>query len=91
KRRLALPHDLQLHPGVPAARQRLPVRGYAQGGEWHSLRLLVDGEVIAQTENAAAVESWWQLSPGPHRFWLEGERLTDGATERSEPVLVVVE
>ncbi len=80
-----------LHPGVPAARQRLPVRGYAQGGEWHSLRLLVDGEVIAQTENAVAVESWWQLSPGPHRFWLEGERLTDGATERSEPVLVVVE
>ncbi len=80
-----------LHPGVPAERQRLPVRGYASGGVWHSLRLLVDGEVIAQAEKATAVESWWQLASGPHRFWLEGEQNAGGPTERTEVISIVVE
>ena len=80
-----------LHPGVPAERQRLPVRGYASGGVWHNLRLLVDGEVIAQAENATTIESWWQLIPGPHRFWLEGEQSANGPTERTEVILIVVE
>lgn len=80
-----------LHPGVPAERQRLSVRGYANGGVWHSLRLLVDGEVIAQAERATAVESWWQLASGPHRFWLEGERSAGGPTERTEVISIVVE
>jgi len=80
-----------LHPGVPAERQRLPVRGFASGGVWHSLRLLVDGEVIAQAEKATAVESWWQLASGPHRFWLEGEQNAGGPTERTEVISIVVE
>ncbi len=80
-----------IHPGVPAERQRLPVRGYASGGVWQSLRLLVDGEVIAQAENATAVESWWQLAPGPHHFWLEGEQSAGGPTERTEVISIVVE
>ena len=80
-----------LHPGVPAERQRLSVRGYANGGGWHSLRLLVDGKVIAQAENTTAIESWWQLTPGPYRFWLEGEQSADGATERTEVISIVVE
>ena len=80
-----------LHPGVPGERQRLSVRGYADGGVWHSLRLLVDGDVLTQAENATAIESWWQLTPGPHRFWLEGEQTATGPSERTEVISIVVE
>ncbi|RLT32511.1 MAG: hypothetical protein DWI57_18325 [Chloroflexi bacterium] len=80
-----------LHPGVPGERQRLPVRGYASGAAWHSLRLLVDGEVLAQTQNTSTIESWWQLTPGQHRFWLEGEQTDSGPTERTEAITIVVQ
>jgi len=80
-----------IHPGVPAERQRLPVLGYASGGNWHTLRLLMDGEVLAQVEDGSTIESWWQLTPGPHRFWLEGEQTANGPTEKTEATLVMVE
>jgi len=80
-----------IHPGVPAERQRLPVTGHTGSGVWHSLRLLVDGEMLAQAENAAAIQSWWQLTPGAHRFWIEGERTENGPTEYTEPITIVVE
>ena len=80
-----------IHPGVPAERQRLPVRGHTSAGAWHSLRLLVDGEVLAQAANAERIESWWQLTPGQHRFWLEGEEREGGSTIRTDAIFVVVE
>ncbi|MBI3959033.1 MAG: hypothetical protein HY328_09505 [Chloroflexi bacterium] len=80
-----------IHPGVPGERQRLPVRGYGNGAAWHSLRLLVDGKALVQVENASAIEAWWQLTPGQHRFWLEGEQTDGGPTERTEVTSIVVE
>lgn len=80
-----------IHPGVPVERQRLPVRGHTSDGPWHSLRLLVDGELLLESRNSSNVEGWWQLAPGQHRFWLEGERDFGAPIQRTEPILIVVE
>jgi hypothetical protein len=82
----------QLHPGLPAANQRLRVEGIvADGGRWAELRLVVDGTTIASAQNAARLNAWWEMAIGAHRFWIEGEQTEGGATVRSEAVTVQVD
>ncbi len=81
-----------LHPGLPPERQRIPVRGFTGDGRpWARLRLVVDGQVLLEAQEASRLSGWWVLSPGQHRFWLEGEPQAGDGTVRSETALVVVE
>ena len=80
----------QIHPGVPRASQRIEVAGYADGGAWAELRLVVDGRVVAQAGGAQRLRAWWVLEPGEHRFRLEGQRTPGGPLEQSGEALVVV-
>ena len=81
----------QLHPGLPAASQRIRVGGYsADGRTWATLRLVKDGATVLQADDAARLTGWWTLTPGAHSFWLEGEA-DDGSITRSAPALVVVD
>lgn len=82
----------QIHPGVPAERQRIEVSGYvADGTPWAELRLLVDGEVLAEAQDATRLSAWWQFTPGVHNFWLEGRRTPESDAEQTSPALVIVE
>lgn len=82
----------QLHPGLPAANQRLEVGGYvADGRVWAELRLVRDGTTLAQAANVSRLQTWWVLEPGQHRFWLEGKATADSEVSSSAPALVVVE
>ena len=81
----------QLHPGLPAASQRIRVGGYsADGRTWATLRLVKDGATVLRADDATRLNGWWTLSPGTHHFWLEGEA-ADGSVTRSAPALVVVD
>ena len=82
----------EIHPGVPRDRQRIEVNGYVSDGTtWAELRLIVDGEVLAEAQNASRLRAWWEFTPGTHQFWIEGKRTTDGEVERTTPALVVIE
>lgn len=82
----------QLHPGLPRANQRIAVGGYTSEGEqWTALRLIKDGTILAETQHAARLQSWWVLEPGQHHFWLEGKSTPDAAWVASTQALVVVE
>ncbi|MCC6453743.1 MAG: transglycosylase domain-containing protein [Caldilineaceae bacterium] len=82
----------QIHPGVPRDRQRIEVNGYvADGTPWAELRLIVDGEVLADAQDATRLRAWWQFTPGSHHFWLEGRRTSDSEIERTNPSLVLIE
>jgi penicillin-binding protein 1C len=82
----------QIHPGVPRNRQRLEVSGFtAQGRPWSSLRLVIDGTIIAEAQNATHLRTWWEITPGAHNLWLEGEAVADGPTQQSEQAWVKVE
>ena len=81
----------QLHPGLPAASQRIRVGGYsADGRTWATLRLVKDGATVLQADDAARLTGWWTLTPGAHSFWLEGEA-DDGSITRSAVALVMVD
>jgi penicillin-binding protein 1C len=82
----------QIHPGLPRANQRINALGYTADGEtWATLRLVKDGIVIAETQQATRIQNWWVLEPGQHRFWLEGKATPDSAWVTSTQALVVVE
>lgn len=82
----------KIHPGVPLDRQRIEVSGYVSDGtSWAELRLLVDGRVLAEAQNAARLRAWWQFTPGSHTFWLEGRRTIDSEIERTSEAFVLVE
>ena len=82
----------QLHPGVPEERQRIKIGGYVNDGIlWAEVRLIKDGDVVAVQEMANRIEAWWTLTPGEHRFWLEGRPSTTDEVLRSDEALVVVE
>jgi hypothetical protein len=82
----------QIHPGVPAGRQRIQVAGRTRDGEaWAVLRLVKDGAVLAEAAEAAQLQGWWQFELGEHRFWLEGQRTAGAAPERSEAAFIAVE
>jgi penicillin-binding protein 1C len=82
----------QMHPRLPAGQQRLAVSGItADGRPWQRLRLVVDGAVLLEGENAARLETWWPLTLGSHEIWLEGELRTGAATVRSAPAAITVE
>ena len=82
----------QLHPGLPAANQRLRVEGIvADGARWAELRLVVDGATLAAAQDAARLSAWWEMAVGAHRFWSEGEPVAGGATVRSDAVTVQVD
>ncbi|MEZ4710001.1 MAG: transglycosylase domain-containing protein [Caldilineaceae bacterium] len=82
----------QIHPGLPADRQRIELSGYAAGGEpWAELRLMKDGEQLWQGTNVSHIEGSWALTEGAHHFWLEGRRAADDEIVRSPPALVQVE
>ena len=91
---LTAPADLaafQLHPGMPAESQRIAVGGYVSDGTpWAELRLMIDGAPVAVARNAAAVETWWVLTPGEHRVWLEGEASAGEETIPSVAATVTV-
>lgn len=80
-----------VHPGVPADRQRIQVAGYSSDGSpWVALRLVKDGIILAEANDAARLSAWWVFAPGMHYFWLEGEATPNGPTFRTEPALVEV-
>jgi membrane carboxypeptidase/penicillin-binding protein PbpC len=82
----------QLHPGLPAASQRLEAVGYtADGRAWSSLRLVVDGQAIAEQANSRRLRAWWPMTLGGHAIWLEGERETGGETVRSQVAQIDVD
>jgi membrane carboxypeptidase/penicillin-binding protein PbpC len=82
----------RIHPGVPPDRQRVEVSGFvADGTSWAELRLMVDGRVIAEAQNAARLSVWWQFTPGNHTFWIEGKRLSGSEVESTAHALVVIE
>jgi penicillin-binding protein 1C len=82
----------QLHPGAPRQRQRIEVAGYAADGRlWAELRLVKDGEVLAQEDNGTRLNAWWTLDVGEHRFWIEGVAQSGGDVVRSQPAFVLVE
>jgi hypothetical protein len=82
----------EIHPGVPRDRQRIGVSGYvAAGTSWAKLRLIVDGQVLAEAQNASRLRAWWEFAPGNHTFWLEGERTDTSVTEQTAHALVVIE
>ena len=84
--------EYQLHPGLAPGSQRLEAGGYTVDGRaWHSLRLLVDGQVLAEAKSAARLSAWWTMAVGPHTFWLEGERSAGAETERSATAQINVE
>ncbi len=81
----------QLHPGVPAANQQVTVAGYAADGRaWSHLRLVVDGQVVAEGRDAVRLHTQWPLAEGDHTFWLEGEASTDAASVRSAVARITV-
>ena len=76
--------DYQLHPGLDAGSQRLQAGGYSADGQpWHSLRLMVDGQTLAEGKDVARLSAWWTMTIGAHTFWLEGERSAGAETEHS--------
>lgn len=82
----------KVHPGLPAASQRLRVHGYSGDGErWAELRLLVNGAVIAQATDARQVGVWWQLAPGSHTFQIEGKKDANAKAAYSQRAKIVVE
>ncbi|MBW7885026.1 MAG: penicillin-binding protein 1C [Caldilineaceae bacterium] len=82
----------QIHPGLPQENQRLPVNGMSTDGRlWHSLRLMVDGELLATASNTTRIKGWWTMTLGNHRFWLEGEQVAGGSTVRSAEAQIRVE
>jgi hypothetical protein len=82
----------QLHPGLPEASQQLEAAGYTAGGEaWHSLRLVVDGQVLAEATGSARLRAWWPMTLGVHAIWLEGEREAGGETLRSAAAQISVD
>ena len=75
----------QLHPGVPGDSQRLEAVGYTTDGRaWHNLRLMLDGQAIAEQANSTRLQAWWPMTLGAHTIWLEGEREPGGETIRSQ-------
>jgi membrane carboxypeptidase/penicillin-binding protein PbpC len=82
----------QIHPGIPRDRQRIEVSGYVTDGtSWAELRLIVNGEILAEAENAARLRAWWEFTPGSHSFWLEGKRTTTSEAEHTAPALIIIE
>jgi membrane carboxypeptidase/penicillin-binding protein PbpC len=61
----------EIYPGVPRDRQRIEVSGFViDGSAWAELRLMVDGQAIAEVHDGVRIQSWWQFKPGTHHFWL---------------------
>jgi hypothetical protein len=84
--------SFQIHPGLPAANQRIQVAGYVSDGRpWHALRLVMDGHAIAEAGDAMRVDGWWAMAEGHHQFWLEGQRTPESAVERSAPAQITVD
>jgi penicillin-binding protein 1C len=82
----------RIHPGVPLERQRIEVSGFATDGtSWAELRLMVDGQMLAEAQNAGRLSAWWHFTQGNHTFWIEGTRESGGELERTAPALVVIE
>ncbi|MGL4647778.1 MAG: penicillin-binding protein, partial [Caldilineaceae bacterium] len=85
----------RIHPGQPAATQRLQVAGRTgDGAPWARLRLVAEGPNGARVmvdEGAAStgLEGWWPLQAGGWRFLLEGQREADGPWERSVASAIV--
>ena len=81
----------QLHPGVPGESQRLEAVGYTTDGRaWHNLRLMLDGQAIAQETGSTRLQAWWPMTLGAHTIWLEGEREQGGETIRSQEAQINV-
>jgi penicillin-binding protein 1C len=81
----------QIHPGVPLDRQRIKVAGFvADGRPWAVLRLVKDGEVLAEAVSAVRIQTWWSFTPGSHTFWLEGRLTPPADAVQSTPALVVI-
>jgi len=81
----------EIHPGMPQSSQRIEVSGYSTTGEpWAQLRLVRDGDVVAESERATRLAAWWILEAGDHHFWLEGKPTEEADWIRSDSALVTV-
>jgi hypothetical protein len=81
----------QIHPGVPRARQRILVAGYANGsGPWHHLRLLHNGRAIAEVAGQSHLQAYWTLEEGIHYFALEGVPTPSATPIQTDPAIVFV-
>ena len=81
----------QIHPSLPSASQRLQVSGRTvDASAWHRLRLVVDGNVIAEKENAQVIDAWWTLETGAHYFHIEGMKTASDAMMKSEETFIEV-
>ena len=82
----------QIHPSLPVANQRIEVAGYVTDGQpWAELRLVKDGESLAEATDGTRLRTWWTLTAGQHVFWLEGRRQPGDELTTSVRALVVVE
>jgi membrane carboxypeptidase/penicillin-binding protein PbpC len=82
----------RIHPGVPRERQRIEIAGYVASGErWAELRLMQDGVTLAEANDAGRMSVWWMLTPGAHRFWMEGRRTSTDLSVTSDAALVIVD
>ncbi len=87
----------RIHPGQPAATQRLEVAGHtADGAQWARLRLVAESAdgaraTLAEGADTAALQSWWALQPGNWRFVLEGQPTPESDWQRSTAAAVVVQ
>jgi hypothetical protein len=52
---------------------------------------MVDGEILAEAQNATRLRAWWEFAPGTHSFWIEGKSTVDSQVEHTSPALVVIE
>ncbi|MGI6208330.1 MAG: transglycosylase domain-containing protein [Anaerolineae bacterium] len=90
--RLVQPEPYRVYeivPDLPPEAQRLPVEAAVPAGvEVRALRLLVDGQPLAELE-AAPFRALWTLEAGEHVFLAELES-ADGQVQASDPVSVTV-
>jgi membrane carboxypeptidase/penicillin-binding protein PbpC len=82
----------QLHPGLPREHQQIEIAGYVvDGAPWAELRLVLNGVALQTAREANRLHTWWLLTPGEHRFWLEGRPSDRAEWVASAPALVVVD
>ncbi len=77
----------RITPNLDLASQQISVEA-AAGGSFSQVTIYVDGNIL-QTFTASPYQTWWQLSEGEHRFWVEGVNM-NGEVVKSDVVVITV-